>query len=165
MLMGATRGASWGASSFRPSTALSTEIAGVMTPSPYSSAAPIRPTIIRDARQLPLGASRTSRSANNATIPPSPRLSAPMIRMVYLQERIRTERPDYDRHDAHSGFGRDRSCCVCSLLEPIERAGADITVDDAERRERGSRSQLRTPAEHVAKPTEGRRSFAKNTLG
>jgi len=34
MLIGTTRGASWGASSFKPSTALSTEMAGVMTPSP-----------------------------------------------------------------------------------------------------------------------------------
>ena len=34
MLIGTTAGASRGASSFRPSTALSTEIAGVMTPSP-----------------------------------------------------------------------------------------------------------------------------------
>ena len=34
MLIGTTTGASWGASSLRPSTALSTEMAGVMTPSP-----------------------------------------------------------------------------------------------------------------------------------
>jgi hypothetical protein len=34
MLIGTTTGASLGASSFRPSTALNTEIAGVMTPSP-----------------------------------------------------------------------------------------------------------------------------------
>ena len=34
MLIGTMTGASWGASSLRPSTALSTEIAGVITPSP-----------------------------------------------------------------------------------------------------------------------------------
>ena len=34
MVMGTTIGASWGASTLRPSTALSTEIAGVITPSP-----------------------------------------------------------------------------------------------------------------------------------
>ena len=33
-VIGTTTGSSWGASSFKPSTALSTEIAGVITPSP-----------------------------------------------------------------------------------------------------------------------------------
>ena len=45
------------------------------------------------------------------------------------------QRPEDHRHDAHDGFGRDRSGGICGLLEPIERAGADVAVDDAERRE------------------------------
>jgi hypothetical protein len=42
------------------------------------------------------------------------------------------QRPEDDRHDAHDGFGREWSGGVCGLLERIERAGADIAVDDAE---------------------------------
>ena len=72
MVMGTTIGASEGASILRPSTALSTEIAGVITPSPYSNAAPIRPTMSSEARQLPRGACLASSSASSATMPPSP---------------------------------------------------------------------------------------------
>ena len=42
------------------------------------------------------------------------------------------QRPEDHRHDAHDGFGRECSAAVCGLLERIERAGADIAVDDAE---------------------------------
>ena len=51
------------------------------------------------------------------------------------------QRPEDQRHDAHDGFGRERSAGVCGLLERIERAGADIAVDDAERRESGGGGQ------------------------
>ena len=88
MLKGTTIGASCGESTFSPSTALSTEMAGVMTPSPYSSAAPISPTTRRDARQVPGRACRASSSARSATTPPSPRLSARMMRMAYFTEMI-----------------------------------------------------------------------------
>jgi hypothetical protein len=43
------------------------------------------------------------------------------------------------RHDADDGCRRDRSGGIRGLLEPIERAGADVAVDNAERRKsRGS---------------------------
>ncbi len=45
------------------------------------------------------------------------------------------QRPEDHRYDADDGFGRDRSGGVCGLLESIERARADVAVDDAERRE------------------------------
>jgi hypothetical protein len=49
------------------------------------------------------------------------------------------QRPEDHRRDANDGFGRDLSGGICGLLEPIERAGADVAVDDAERRQgRGS---------------------------
>ena len=48
------------------------------------------------------------------------------------------QRPEDDGHDAHRGFGRDGSRRICGLFEPIKRAGADIAVDNAERRESGS---------------------------
>ena len=67
-LTGTTIGASCGASIFSPSTALSTDIAGVITPSPYSSAAPINPTTSRDARQVPGGACRASEKRHDATL-------------------------------------------------------------------------------------------------
>ena len=67
----------------------STEIAGVMAPSPYSNAAPIRPTIRSCARQVPGWALRAESSANNATMPPSPLLSARRISHAYFSEMIR----------------------------------------------------------------------------
>src|SRR5208283_3584055 len=84
MLIGTMAGASCGASSLRPSTALSTEIAGA-----------------HDQDGV-------------------------------FERDDHDQRPEDHRHDADDGFGRDRSGGVCGLLEPIERAGADIAVDDAE---------------------------------
>ena len=52
-VIGTTAWASDGASTFNPSTALRTEIAGVMAPSPYNSAAPINPMMSKFARHVP----------------------------------------------------------------------------------------------------------------
>jgi hypothetical protein len=67
-----------------PSTAASTEMAGVITPSPYKRAAPNRPTRT-NSHLRPL----TSRSlpvarADRARMPPSPSLSARITRPRYL---------------------------------------------------------------------------------
>ena len=74
-----------GVATLMPSTAPSTEMAGVMTPSPYSSAAPNRPSPIRSARARPALARGRTR-ARSARMPPSPRLSARSTKLTYLKE-------------------------------------------------------------------------------
>ena len=73
-----------GAATSSPSTADSTEIAGVMTPSPKKIAVPKMPTSIRRRRNA--GRSRTAveASASIAIRPPSPLLSARRISTTYL---------------------------------------------------------------------------------
>ena len=67
----------------RPSTALSTEIAGVMIPSPYNSAEPNRPAAT-SRRPKPRGVPLGRASARRARMPPSPRLSARITIDRYL---------------------------------------------------------------------------------
>ena len=71
----------------KPSTALSTEMAGVMSPSPYSKAVPNTP------RSTSTPASRLFAdvgmiSAINARMPPSPWFSARITTAMYLMEMI-----------------------------------------------------------------------------
>ena len=88
--IGTIQWSSAGAMISRPSTAPSTEMAGVMTPSPKKSAAPNSPsmTIHQRARWL----ERTLRwaSAVSAMMPPSPLLSARMMKPAYLTDTTRT---------------------------------------------------------------------------
>ncbi len=68
-----------------PSTALSTEIAGVRAPSPYSSPAPIRiSTAGRVAFPLADLRRKSGSRASRASTPPSPWLSARMMNVRYL---------------------------------------------------------------------------------
>ena len=92
--------ASW--ISLIPSTAESTEIAGVITPSPYNSAAPKSPRAINAILRNPTGGAGATvprgdggignevfggtLSASSARIPPSPWLSARMMNVRYLME-------------------------------------------------------------------------------
>ena len=70
----------------RPSTADTTEIAGVSTASPKKSDAPKSPTVRMKKRHS--GCLRTAAlaSAISAMVPPSPRLSARMTSTTYLSE-------------------------------------------------------------------------------
>ena len=43
------------------------------------------------------------------------------------------KRPEDHRHDAHHRIRGGRPTCLDGLLQCIERAGADIAVDDTER--------------------------------
>ena len=70
---------------FRPCRAPSTEIAGVIIPSPRNSAAPKIPSVTSSATRA--GRLRFS-SAVSAMIPPSPRLWARMMNPAYLIETI-----------------------------------------------------------------------------
>ncbi len=87
-VIGTTQVCSAGAATLRPSTAPSTEIAGVMTPSPKKIAVPKMPTKRRRRRSA--GRSRTAcdASASIAINPPSPLLSARRIRTTYLIETM-----------------------------------------------------------------------------
>ena len=87
-MTGTTQVCSPGAATSRPSTADSTEIAGVMTPSPKKIAVPKMPTT--SSRRRSGGRSRTAceASASMAIRPPSPLLSARRIRTTYLTETI-----------------------------------------------------------------------------
>ncbi len=76
-----------------PSTAASTEIAGVITPSPYSSPVPNTPSVTSTAvapvifaALCPTVDPRGNTSAASARIPPSPRLSARITRNRYFTE-------------------------------------------------------------------------------
>ncbi len=60
-----------------PSTADNTEIAGVIRPSPYSSAVPNTPRVTIAAPVFVMGSPRRGMTSDvNARIPPSPWLSA-----------------------------------------------------------------------------------------
>jgi hypothetical protein len=66
-----------------PSTAESTEIAGVITPSPKNRQAPTMPVRVRTLR-VKLPTDTRCPSAISARMPPSPRLSARRISVTYL---------------------------------------------------------------------------------
>ncbi len=69
-------------------------------------------------------------------MPPSPLLSARSSRTTYLQRHYQHQRPEDQRQDAKNGAAADWAAaarCVHCLAEGIERTGADIAVDDADR--------------------------------
>ncbi len=82
-VIGTTSSASLGSTTFRPSTADSTEIAGVIMLSPKNSAAPRIPSADSTlmTRGLDLLPSRRT-SVMSAMTPPSPSLSARMTRVT-----------------------------------------------------------------------------------
>ena len=86
IVIGTTYGSSTGVATPRPSTAPSTEMAGVMMPSPYSSAAPKIPRAISQPRSLlPVGLIGVA-SAVRARMPPSPWLSARSTNTRYFTD-------------------------------------------------------------------------------
>ena len=84
-LIGTTAPPKRGSATARPSTAPSTEIAGVMMPSPYSRAAPITANSAT-AEIRPGLAPRicSGTSASSAKMPPSPLFSAFMMKVRYF---------------------------------------------------------------------------------
>jgi len=82
---GSTQGSKAGDFSWSPSKADSTEIAGVMIPSAYSSAVPSRP-MKRSGFQSPKTppSAREGVSASSAMMPPSPLLSARRMSAAYF---------------------------------------------------------------------------------
>src|SRR3546814_992752 len=82
--IGTIQACSCGATTSRPSTADSTEIAGVITPSPKNSEAPKMPRMPTTyVDREPLRSVRWA-SVISAMMPPSPSLSARMMMVTYL---------------------------------------------------------------------------------
>ena len=87
------------------------------------------------------GASRGATSDISARMPPSPRLSARMTKTRYLIEMtmISDQKISESTPSTLSGVGGDAVLAVKALAQRVERAGADVAVDDAERAEREDR--------------------------
>src|SRR5215469_3802789 len=83
-VMGTTACLRSGLSSSSPSTALSTEMAGVMSASQKKNAVPASASPTATFAQVLPGISRRCASANSARMPPSPSLSARMMTVTYL---------------------------------------------------------------------------------
>jgi hypothetical protein len=83
MVSGTTSGSAARVATESPSTAESTEMAGVMVPSPKRSAAPKRAAMTTGVRR-PDRDARGDASARRAKMPPSPRLSAERMKTTYL---------------------------------------------------------------------------------
>ncbi len=84
--------------SSKPSTALSTEIAGVMMPSPYNNAVPNTPNETRMPALATVRPRFGITSAVSAKIPPSPLLSARMTNIRYLIEMMMTSDQKANEH-------------------------------------------------------------------
>ena len=89
--MGITQELNAGETSSSPSTALNTEMAGVMIPSPYKSAVPKMPSATRRPALAAIGPRRGMTSAVRARMPPSPLLSARITKSRYFTEMMMTK--------------------------------------------------------------------------
>ena len=81
---GMTKGVRSGEMTSRPSMAERMEMAGVMTPSPKNRPAPMMPKMPIMLRDFALRATRVAR-AMRERVPPSPLLSARMMKVTYLR--------------------------------------------------------------------------------
>ena len=150
----------------RPSTAPSTEMAGVMMPSPYSSAAPNRPAPIEHRapprRRLPVRPDQREQRQDAALAP----VVGPQHERDVLEGDHEVHRPEHERHDAHHVLARGRQAVhrVEALLERVERAGADVAVDDTERRE-GQERQFARRATGAGVVCHGRRRIRPRLTG
>ena len=142
--------------SFRPSTADSTEIAGVITESPRNIAAPIMPSSNTSGVRRP---SARVASAVSESVPPSPLLSARSRSRTYLSvtTMISAHRISDSTPSTMSRVtGPAPAAAVDRLAEGVERAGADIAVDDADAAER-QRPEARSPDAAARRPPGRRR--------
>ena len=148
---GTTRGAKAWLSTFRPSTADSTVMAGVSMPSPKNSARPTMAPMPMVALILRVMPGERCASAASARVPPSPLLSARMMISTYLTvttrisaQKIIDSEPITATWLGKPAFGGQHGGAQC-----VKRRGADV----AEHHAHGAQHQ----AEHVA-AVIGRRS-------
>ncbi len=119
---------------FRPSTAESTEIAGVMIASPENSAAPATPSrkmILRAPAERVLRQGHQRQGAALALV-----VGAHQEEHVFERDG-HEQGPDQQRNDAdHLGFDHAVGLHVVERrLQRVKRAGADVAEDDAHRPE------------------------------
>ena len=126
-----------------PSTALSTEMAGVIRPSPYSRAVPNTPSAMM-ARFVPTGSPRAGiSSAVSARMPPSPWLSARITSIRYLTEMMTISAQNTTEATPYALARVDRQVGVLERLpERIQRARADVAVHDPQGAEREGQQAL-----------------------
>ena len=95
-------------------------------------------------------------------MPPSPSLSARMMKRHVLDRDDDRDRPHDQRDDAVDGgyVGLDAGSSTNTVLHRVQRARADVAEDDAERAE-GQRAHPRDPNSHwIASALEARSSVA-----
>ena len=100
------------------------------------------PSAISTALTRALRSGAPSILAISARIPPSPSLSARMMKSDELDRDDQRDRPEDQRdHPEDVAFGRLHRLVVGGEdgLQRVERAGADVAEDDAERAERERR--------------------------
>ena len=117
-----------------PSTALSTEMAGVIMPSPYRSAAPKMPSSTSGQRSVVLRILIGVARAVSARMPPSPWLSARRHEGDVLAGDHQNQRPEHQGRHAHDVCGRrfNGMRAVKALAQRIQRRRADVPVNDSE---------------------------------
>ena len=132
---GKTNGASSPSTCLSPSSAESTEIAGVMIASPQNNAAPATPMQENDRRapaQRDLGQRLQRQNAAFALV----------VRLHEEQHVFRRhddqQRPDDQRHDADDLTNAEAGILEMAErgLQRVERAGADVAEHDADRAQR-----------------------------
>src|SRR5512142_857063 len=129
-VMGMTRPDTDGAATLTPSTAESTEMAGVIMLSPQNSDAPKIPSAASTASaRLPPGRARRRIKAISAMIPPSPSLSARItsrtyvtVTMIVTDQKISETTPKMLSCDTLTGcgsLGLKTGCTVYNGLVPM----------------------------------------------
>ena len=130
-----------------------------MTESPRNIAAPMTPSSSTNGVRRP---SARVASAVSDSVPPSPLLSARSRISTYL--RVTTTISAQTISDSTPSTmsrvtGPDSAGRHHRLAEGVERAGADIAVDDADAAERQRPERL--PLRHAAPPRGGRRAAGR----
>src|SRR5687767_13531139 len=117
-VIGMTYGLNTGVATWSPSTALSTDIAGVIMLSPYRREAPNRPSITSTRWRRRACSDAGVTSAVRAIIPPSPQLSARITKARYLTEMTMTsaQKISDSRSEEHTSELQSLAYLVCRLL-------------------------------------------------
>ena len=114
---GTTKRCSPGSTTSSPSTADSTEMAGVITPSPKKMAVPKMPSSSRRERNTGRSFTACEASASMAISPPSPLLSARRISATYFSDTttVSVQNASERMPRMLSGFSGTRPCAKTSL--------------------------------------------------
>ena len=134
-MSGTIQSANAGVATSIPSTALSTEIAGVKAPSAYSNAAPKIPRYtISPARRQTARQSAPLHERHEGEHPALSLVVGADDDDVVLDRHHEHERPDDQREHAQDvpGSHGDGVRSVKRLPHRIQRAGTDVPVDDTE---------------------------------